>query len=318
MTLEPNAARRDRAATAYVGLALAGALAIVAVEALLVVPGHLRAAQVAYALLVLAFVNAGPAHESRALSPRALAAVAALRALALVPLIRVLALALPMRDWTEPAAILAIALPVGIVALRLAPVVGLPLRPLLRLRPPAIVLFAIASGALLGLVAFAAGAPQLWPDGAAGGRIALGVAAAVVAACVEEIVFRGVVQGTLQRAAGRLGIVTACALFAATYLGSGSTALVLTFALAGCVFALAVARSGALPGVIAGHVVLVVGAGAVWPQVLDASELPALRGQAATVVLAAAIAVTLAVACRGPLAGPAAATATDRGARSEA
>jgi membrane protease YdiL (CAAX protease family) len=302
VTLEPNAARRDRAATAYVGLALAGALAIVAVEALLVVPGHLRAAQIAYALLVLAFVNAGPAHESRAPSPRALAAVGALRALALVPLIRALALALPMRDWTEPAAVLAVALPVGIVALRLAPVVGLPLRPLCRLRPPAIVLFAIAAGAQLSRVAFGAGAPQLWPDGAAGGRIALALAAAVVAACVEEIVFRGVVQGTLQRAAGRLGIVTACALFAATYLGSGSTALVLTFVLAGCVFALAVARSGALPGVIAGHVVLVVGAGAVWPHLLDASDLPALRGEVTAVVLVAAIVVTLAVACRGPLA----------------
>lgn len=283
---------------AYLGAAVTAVVAIVAVEAALVVPGHLLAAQITDAVLVFALVNAGPRHVSTH-SARTAAALAALRALALVPLIRVVALGLPMRDWSEPAAILAIALPVGLVALRLAPLVGLRLRRLFGASSPAD-LYAVAAGGVLGLVACLAGAPQLWPDGSAGGRIAVAVVAAVVAASAEELVFRGLVQSTLQRAFGRLGMLAAAAVFTATYLDAGSAVLVLTFALAGIVFGHVVALTGALPGVIAGHVLLVVGAGAIWPALLDGPRTD-LDTPATAIVLAIAVAVAAGVACRRPL-----------------
>ena len=295
---------RDRRELAYLAAAGATVLAIVAVEALLVAPGHLLAAQIIDAGLVFVLVNAGPRDPEEVPSARTATALAALRALALVPLVRVVALGLPMRDWTEPAAVLAIALPIGGVALRLAPVVGLRLRRMFALRQASADLYAISAGATLGLLVFLAGAPRLWPDGAEGDRIALGIGAAVVAAAVEELVFRGLVQGTLQRAFGRLGMLAATAVFAATYLDAGSTALVLTFALAGVVFAHARAVSGTLTGVIVGHVLLVTGAGAIWPSVLDESGLPELFEPLTSIGLSVAIAVAIALACWQALPSP--------------
>jgi membrane protease YdiL (CAAX protease family) len=293
---------RDAQARRYVAAAIAAAAAIVAVEALLVMQGHLLAAQIADAVLVLVLVNSGPAREPQPLSDRAAAALGALRALALVPLIRVVALGLPMRNWSEPLAVLAIALPIGAIALRLAPVVGLGLKPLLSVRAAAIDVAAVAAGAALGLVAYLAGAEALWPKDAPADRIAFGVAAAIVAAIVEELVFRGLVQGTLQRAAGRLGLLMASATFAATYLDAGSATLVLTFVLAGAVFAYVVARTGALPGVILGHVLLVAGAGAIWPTLLEES-VPTLHGPVTTIALSVAIAAVTLMTVRRPPAG---------------
>ena len=291
----------DRRTLAYVSAPFATIAAIIAVEALLVVGGHLLTAQAFYALLVLVLVNAGP-REPASLSTPATAALGALRALALVPLIRVVALALPMRNWNDSVALLAVALPVGLVALRLAPLVGLRLRLVFSPRASLADVYAVSAGVVLSFLAYAAGAPALWPEDAPGDRVGLGIAAAVVAASVEEIVFRGLIQGTLQRAAGRLGLVAACAAFAATYLGSGSTAFVLTFALAGVVFAHAVACTGRLGGVILGHMLLVVGAGGVWPVLLDEGTTGAIHEPQTTIALSVAIAITLALALGHPLA----------------
>ncbi|HEV2786733.1 MAG TPA: hypothetical protein VGV67_10120, partial [Solirubrobacteraceae bacterium] len=85
---------------AYLGAALLSVLVIVAVEALLVAPGHLLAAQIVDAVLVFALINPGPRSADDVPSAPVATALAALRALALVPLIRVVALGLPMRDWT--------------------------------------------------------------------------------------------------------------------------------------------------------------------------------------------------------------------------
>lgn len=292
---------RDRRELAYLAAAVASVVAIIAVEALLVVPGHLLAAQIIDALLVLVLVNSGPRRAQGVPSARSAAALAALRALALVPLVRVVALGLPMRDWAEPVAVLAIALPVGGVALRLAPVVGLRLRRLLSVGGRLADLYAIFAAATLSLLAYLSGVPRLWPDGADGERIALGVGAAVVAAAVEELVFRGLVQGTLQRAFGRVGMLAATAIFAATYLDAGSTALVLTFVLAGVVFMHAVAVAGALAGVIAAHVLLVTGAGAIWPALLDEQGLPVAE-PGTSIGLSIAIALAIGLACWQPLA----------------
>ena len=147
----------------------AGGGAIVAVEALLVVPGHLLAASIATPARA-PLVNAGPRRERGGLSARASASIAALRALALVPLIRVVALALPMRDWSEPVAIIAVALPSGgrtAARARRRTAAAAPALPAPLLRGP---VRPCLAGAALSLVAFRAGVPALWPDGAAGDR----------------------------------------------------------------------------------------------------------------------------------------------------
>jgi membrane protease YdiL (CAAX protease family) len=89
-----------------------------------------------------------------------------------------------------------------------------------------------------------------------------------VTVVVEEIVFRGLLQGALQRIAGRLGAVAATALFACAYLGGGPAGVVVAIAVAGAVFAYGFARSGNLYGAIAGHYALALGAFVVWPLLL--------------------------------------------------
>ena len=129
----------------------------------------------------------------------------------------------------------------------------------------------------------------------------MALVAAVVAAAVEEGVFRGLVQITMQRAAGRVGFVGSVVLFSATYLGTGSAALVLTFALAGLIFADNVARTGSLVGAGLGHVVLVLAAGALWPAVLGRRHHASLSDLGTTIVLSLAIAVVAALSLRRQL-----------------
>ena len=296
MTGDGTTGARDWRASLYVAALLTSAAAIIAIEALLVLPGHVLEAQIAHALLLFALVNAGPVRATTVLSKRGETALAALRALSLVPLIRVVALGLPMRSWSEPVSVLAIALPVTLVALRLAPLVGLRRRRMLWTGSSPADLYAIGAGTMLGLVAYLVGAPTLWDVHTAGSdEIAAAILAAVAAACCEELVFRSLVQGTLQRAIGRGGMLVAAAIFASSYLDAGSTALVLTFALAGVVFTDVFARSEALAGVMAGHVILVVSAGALWPALLDDRALEPYR-------LSTTIALGVAIAFAGVLA----------------
>ena len=100
---------------------------------------------------------------------------------------------------------------------------------------------------------------------------------AASAALVEEIVFRGLVQTSLQRLAGGVGALAAAGLFAVSYISFGSASLVLLMALAGLLFAHSVARSGVLGAALAGHVLLAAGAAVVWPVLLGprASRLSA-------------------------------------------
>jgi len=132
------------------------------------------------------------------------AAGAAIRGLALIPLSRVVALGLPLRDGSDAAGLLVVALLVGFAALALAPAVGVNRRTLFAVNLPLSHLRAALAGLVLGLVVYLLGAPVLWSAGAAGDRVLLGLVAAACAAVVEELVFRGVVQITLQRAAGRV------------------------------------------------------------------------------------------------------------------
>ena len=256
--------RRDRRAIALRVALLLLSVGFVATEVCLVLPGHLLAAQLVDAGLVLALANLGLSGGA-GLSPRGVAARAALIALALVPLIRVFTLGLPAQDLSRAANLLLVAVLIGAAAARMAPAVGIDLGALLRPRLSAAHTLAIGGGLLLGGVAYLAGAPALWPRDAATGDIALAIAAVTCAAVAEELVFRGIVQVTLQRAIGATGAIIASALFAMTYLDVGTTELVLVYALAGFVFARSVARSASLAGAVIGHVLLAVGAGAAWP-----------------------------------------------------
>jgi membrane protease YdiL (CAAX protease family) len=289
----------DRPATGLCVLLVVLAAASVAIEACLVLPGHLLAAQIAYAVLVLMLVNIGP-RDADLRADRAGAAQSALRALALVPLIRVCALGLPARGWSEAGTLLLIAVLIGAAALRMAPMVGVPRRSLLRLRLSAPHALAIAAGLLLGGLAYLAGAPALWPQGAASRDIALACAAATCAAIAEEIVFRGVVQVTFARALGALGVIVASALFAATYLDAGTTAVVLSYALAGFVFARSVSRTATLGGAIIGHVLLALGAGAAWPVIFGRVPPVDLPEPLTSVLLTIAIAVAASAAHDAP------------------
>ena len=263
-TDEGAPSRRDQSAIALRVALLVLAAAFVATEVCLVLPGHLLAAQLVDAVLVVVLVNVGLRGDAR-LSARGMAARSALCALALVPLIRVFALGLPSQDLSRAANLLLVAVLIGAAASRMAAALGVELGALLRPRLSAPHGLAIGGGLLLGGVAYLAGAPILWPRDPAAADLVLAIAALTCAAIAEELVFRGVVQVTLQRAIGAVGLIIASAMFAVTYLDAGTTALVLVYALAGFVFARSVARSATLAGALVGHILLAVGAGAAWP-----------------------------------------------------
>lgn len=277
------------------------AAALVGVEVGLIARGHLLAGDIADAVLLLALVNAEPRPTAAASAARDRDVVAAMRALALVPLIRVASLGLPLRDGSHALGTLVVAALIGGAAIAVAPVVGVPRRILLAAPRPGAQLLTATAGLILGLLAYLLGAPQLWSAGAPMGRVLVALLAAVTAAAVEEVVFRGLVQVSLQRVAGRAGLLAAIALFATLYLDAGSAALVMVFAVAGVVFAYAVARTGALAGSVVGHVLLALGAGALWPAVLGRRHPGWIHAPGTTIVLAGTLVVVTAIALRRPV-----------------
>jgi membrane protease YdiL (CAAX protease family) len=269
------------------------------VEAALIAPGHVLAGDIVEAILLLALLQVA-AGLSRG-SAQSRAARAAILALMLVPLNRVVAMGLPLGEGSYPAGLLVIALLVGFAALTLAPKVGVIRGTLLRVRSPISHLQAVLAGLVLGLVAYLLGAPVLWSTGAHGDQVLLGVLAAGCAALVEELVFRGVIQLPMQRVAGRVGVIAAVALFTSTYLDAGSASLVLVLALAGAVFANTVARTGTLGGPMLGHLLLAVGAGAIWPALLGRAHPNWLSGPGSTIGLAVATASMTAILLYRPV-----------------
>jgi hypothetical protein len=246
------------------------------------------AGQIADAVLVLLLVNAGAAPIIRSD-----AAASALRALAIVPLARVATLGLPLKGQSQASSELFVALTIAIAAWRFAPAVGVRRSVVVSVRSARVQLAAAGVGLTLSFAAYLAGAPDAAPDGAGASRVLLAVVATTAAAAVEEFMFRGLVQLTFERVLGRAAIVAAAGLSAATFL-DGPAQLVLVMALAGLAFGAAVARTGALGGAVAGHVLLAVGASVVWPALLG-HEAPTWPSQSpATIVLATLVAVATA------------------------
>lgn len=276
--------------------------ALALVEVALFARGHVLAGQIADAVLLLVLLNFGGRRGAPGGPVPGRPAVRAMLALSLVPLARVAAAGLPLGPFSRALAELMIALPIGFAAIRLAPGAGVSIPRLLAVRPARSNIVAGGAGLTLGFVVYLVGAPPLLPPDAPSGRFVLALIAATAAAFAEELVFRGLVQITLQRVAGRAGVLAASTLFAFTYLGAGSASLVLAVALAGVVFAHAVARTGALAGAIAGHWALSIGGVLVWPALLGRSPPTWVDGWFTTAVLAVALAgATVAVIRRPPV-----------------
>jgi membrane protease YdiL (CAAX protease family) len=296
----PKGAILPRPGTRYFVGPLLCVAVLICVEAALIAPGHVLAGDIAEAILLFVLVQVIVGSSDRAVQSRAVRA--ATRGLMLVPLSRVVAMGLPLGEGSYQAGLLVTSLLVGFAALTLAPAVGVIRRSLVGLRFPLAHLRAALAGLVLGLVAYLLGAPALWSAGAPSDRVLLGVSAAACAALVEELVFRGVVQVPMQRVAGRVGVIAAVALFTSTYLDASSASLVLVLALAGAVFAHTVARTDTLGGPIVGHLLLALGAGAIWPALLGRAHPSWLSGPGSTIGLAVATASMIAILLYRPVA----------------
>jgi len=308
--LQPGEPAEDRKARLgvrrLVGL-VASVLALAAVE-VVIARGHVLAGQVADAVLVFLLVKAGRRHGEREPVDEPDLIAAAMRALALVALIRVVGIGLPLREVPEALRDSVLAIVIGIAALRAAPAVGVNLRTLLATPSRRNQWGTSFGGLALGLGAYLLGAPSL-STGDAGGPLLLAAVAVTGAAVVEEIIFRGLVQVSLQRLMGGLGAVATSGLFACSYISFGSVSLVLLIALAGLLFAHSVAVSGVLGGALAGHALFAVGAGVVWPTLLGPAPSQVLPEPVTQLTLSAAViigAVLLARRSLWPVARPAA------------
>jgi membrane protease YdiL (CAAX protease family) len=265
-------------------------VALIAVEAALTAPGHVLAAQLADAILLLLMLQIEVLPD-RLKARFSVASRTTIRALVLVPLIRVFSIGLPLRDGSSAVSTLVVALIAGICALRMMNWLALG-RAITGRAGTARRSRALLGGLALGLVAYLLDAPALWSDGAAADRIVVGLIAAAAMATAEELVFRGAVQLTLERAAGFIGIAVSVLLFTATYFGAGSAALVLMAAFAGMVFACVTAYTRALRGAITAHVCLALSAGGLWPVLLGRRTTPWIPEPVALVLLAFGIVVT--------------------------
>jgi membrane protease YdiL (CAAX protease family) len=222
--------------------------------------GYVLAAQIVDAILVVLLVNAGRRDERLGSVDTFDPSAAAMRALALVALVRVVGIGLPLREISDRAADILLAIVIGAAAVRLAPAVGVSLRALLRMRSVLIQVSTAAGGVALGVGAYLVGAPALSSPGDAAGAILLAGAAATLTAVVEEIIYRGLLQISFHRLWRGAGAVAATGVYASTYISIGSVSLLLVMALAGLLFAASVMRTGVLGGAVAGHVLLAVGA----------------------------------------------------------
>jgi membrane protease YdiL (CAAX protease family) len=113
----------------------------------------------------------------------------------------------------------------------------------------------VALGALI-LAALAAPALSLPPVAHQRAFPALAIAAAAVfvfAGVLEELLFRGMIQGALDPLLGGWSIPVSDVLFAATYVGSGSTPYAVFMATFGLACGWWVRRTGSLAGAAVGH-----------------------------------------------------------------
>lgn len=124
------------------------------------------------------------------------------------------------------------------------------------------------SGAGLGLVGFAVFSPQpmfvaTWQQ-----ILAVSLVVVVFAAFVEEVVFRGLLQSSLERVTPRYSVLGSSILFSAAYLGSDEISFVPFITAAGFYFGLLAKRTKSVVGVSVAHALMSVGMFVVWPVLL--------------------------------------------------
>jgi membrane protease YdiL (CAAX protease family) len=186
-------------------------------------------------------------------------------ALALVPLLRLSSLALTSSD---PVAFLVVSgLPVLLAVTLAAGALDV---------PGALRLWEIGgrvqwhvAGACVALAVFFApllGVAPLSPGASGGEVLVAALVAFLFVGVLEELLFRGVVQGSLDPLLGPLSVPAADVLFTATYLGSGSWSYVLLMAAFGLACGWWVRLSRSVAGVAVGHGLFAVVFLVLWPQ----------------------------------------------------
>jgi uncharacterized protein len=136
---------------------------------------------------------------------------------------------------------------------------------------PVVQLLVAGAGVPLGLIGWIAlrPAPVLVELGPI--QLALGVIVAVVfIAGIEELIFRGILQGVALRALdSSTGAVAVSAIaYASLFISSGSPAFILVMLLTAIFFGWVVEVTGSLWGVIASHALIAIGMLVVWPILL--------------------------------------------------
>lgn len=190
--------------------------------------------------------------------------------LPLVPILRICSLTMVVPSVPELERYVVVGIPVMAAALWTAALVDRHhLIALLRVhslrRQAAIAL----TGLPLGLLAYLALRPEPLAEPTSPARIAAGCAILVIfSGLLEEFVFRGLLQNAFCARFGPAGQLVSGALFAASYLGSGSVAAVAVFASVGVGFGLAVGGTHSIVGVVAAHGLLSIGLVLVWPHIL--------------------------------------------------
>jgi uncharacterized protein len=188
-------------------------------------------------------------------------------ALALVPLLRLTSIAVavshPLSFYVISGAPVLLAVALGADALELPGVLRLHeirLRSQWHVAVAALVLSALATPVL--------DLEPVTSDRSLPGILAAAMVVFLFAGVLEELVFRGIVQGAAAPLLGRWTFLAANLLFASTYLGCGSAALAVFMTLCGLFWGWWVQRTGSLAGAAIGHGLLAAGLLAIWPVLL--------------------------------------------------
>ncbi len=241
-------------------------VAIVAVGAVAAAGAPTAAALGHGILLVAILTHAGARLERARQGSDALAR--GLCGLALVPLLALVGTALSADLLPAAVRITLVALSALAGALLVARVLDLTRAELgLRGGSAAAQLAVALTGIPLGLLALALGGARAFEPLAGASPVPLAVAI-VLAAAVQELIFRGVLAAAFGQLFGRAGIAWTSALFAAAAVATGSVGLVAVLALCGLVWGWARERTGSIAGTTAAHVLVASGLALVAPNVL--------------------------------------------------
>jgi uncharacterized protein len=193
-----------------------------------------------------------------------------LAVLALVPLLRILSLAMVVRTTPQTYWYLMSGAPLLLAAVMTARALDIsPARLGLGKANASTQAVIGLSGIPLAGLAFIAGRPKpLLSVFDLRSAVAAGIVLVVFSAFLEELLFRGMIQGALAQVFGHGSVTWTAALYAFVYLGTLSPAYVIVALASGLFYGQCVSRTGSLWGVIASHSILNVGALLVLPQVL--------------------------------------------------